>query len=205
MATIGITDFLARKFDVFDFEGKFKDSFGTPEKNMRMLVYGKPGNGKTEFCFQLAKYLCDFKRVYYNSFEQGISKTLQDAIIRNDMADKKGKIVFGDKDSFEDMMLYLKKRNSPSIVFIDSRDYLNLTGEQFRTLMHAFPKKAFIVICWENNGRPKSEHGKAIEFMCDIKVFVHNFIAKPRSRFGGNEDYVIWDKGTKRTTQPLLF
>ena len=74
MRSIGITEFLDRKFDTYPFDGQFKDTFGEPEKNFKMIVYGKPGNGKTEFGFQLTKYLAQFTRVYYNSFEQGISK-----------------------------------------------------------------------------------------------------------------------------------
>ncbi len=205
MKAIGIKAFLNKKFDVFDFEGKFLDSFGTPEKNARMIVYGSSGNGKTEFCIQLAKYLCNFGKVYYNSFEQGISKTLQDAILRNDLLEYEGKLLFGDKESYDEMTERLRKKSSPQIVFIDSRDYLNLTGEQFRTLMHNFPHKAFVVICWESNKKPKGEYAKAIEFMCDIKIRVSQFIAYPRSRFGGNEPYVIWDKGAKKQQQPNLF
>ena len=205
MKAIGIKAFLAKEFNVFDFEGKFLDSFGKTEKNMRIIVYGSSGNGKTEFSIQLAKYLCNFGQVYYNSFEQGISKTLQDAILRNDLLEHEGKLHFGDKESYGEMIERLNKKRSPQIIFIDSRDYLNLTADQFRALIHKFPTKAFVIICWESNGKPKGEYAKAIEFMCDIKIQVSKFIAYPRSRFGGNENYVIWDKGAKKQQQPNLF
>ena len=199
MRSIGITEFLERKFDTYPFDGQFKDTFGEPEKNFKMIVYGKPGNGKTEFGFQLTKYLAQFTRVYYNSFEQGISKTLQDAIIRNNMITVKGKVIFGDKDNFDDMIERLSSKNAPQVIVIDSRDYLNLTHQQFKILCEAHPRKAFIIICWESANKPKGEHAKAIEYMCDIKVRVLNFQAEPRSRFGGNKKYVIWDKMKKQT------
>ena len=42
--------------------------------------------------------------------------------------------------------------------------------------------------------------------MCDIKSYVENFrISKPRSRFGGNKEFVIWDNGKKTVKQPDLF
>ncbi len=196
--TIGIKEFLSKKFDTYKIDGKFLNTLGEPEKNFRMIIYGKSGNGKTEFAFQLAKYFASFAKVYYNSFEQGISKTLQDAILRNDMLSVSGRVVFGDKETFEDMKKRLRQKNSPQIVFIDSRDYLNLSKEQFKEITQENPRKAFVIISWEQDGKPKGEHAKAIEYMCDIKIYVKNFIAEPRSRFGGNEPYIIWDKGAAK-------
>lgn len=192
--SIGVTEFMNRKFDTYEFDNEWLRSFGIPEKNFRMIVYGHSGNGKTEFCLKLAKYLAGFTKVYYNSFEQGISKTLQDAIIRNNMEEVKGKLIFGDKETFAEMVTRLSKRASPRVVFIDSRDYINLTNEQFKMLTKKFSRKAFVIICWESAGKPKGEYAKAIEFMCDIKVNVRAFNAYPRSRFGGNEKFVIWDR-----------
>jgi hypothetical protein len=204
MRGISITDFLERTFDTLPFDGAWLDTFGEPERNFRMIVYGKPGNGKTEFCIQFAKYLSRFKKVYYNSFEQGISKTLQDALKRNKMHEVKGKIFFGDKEDFDMMMERLGGKNAPQIIFIDSRDYLGLTHQQYKLMVKAHPRKAFIIICWESCGKPKGEHAKAIEFMADIKVAVREFVAFPRSRFGGNQKFVIWDRKIKNGQQSLF-
>lgn len=205
MRAIGITEFLRIEFDTYPFTGHWLASFGEPEKNFRCIMYGKPGNGKTEFCIQLTKYLAGFTRVYFNSFEQGISKTLQDALRRNNMEEVAGRVVFGDKESFKEMKTRIGKRNSPNVVVIDSRDYMNLTTEQFKQLIDAFPRKAFILVCWEANGKPKGEYAKAIEFMCDIKIHVSRFVAHMRSRYGGNQDFIIWEAGARRTRQQLLF
>lgn len=191
---IGITDFLNRNFDTYEFTGRWKDSFSEPEKNFRMIVYGHPGNGKTEFCMQLAKQMAGFTRVLYNSIEQGISKSLQDALKRNKMEEVVGKVIFTDGEDFENMMARLSKPRSPQCVIIDSRDYMDLTTAQFKRMIEAFPKKSFIIVCWEANQKPKGEYGKAIEYMCDIKVHVRQFKAYPRCRYGGNVPYVIWDR-----------
>jgi len=193
MRAIGINEFLEKTFIVYPFAGKWYESFAEPEKNFRMLVFGKPGNGKTEFCIQLAKYLAQFTKVYYNSFEQGISKSLQDAIKRNNLGEVSGKIIFGDKETHEEMVQRLRNKNSPSVVIIDSRDYLNLTTREYIELVELFPRKAFVIICWESGGKPKGEYAKAIEFMVDIKVHVRQFKAYPRCRFGGNVPFVIWE------------
>jgi len=193
MRAIGIKEFLDRKFDVYPFEGKFFDSFGEPEKNAKFIIYGKPGNGKTEFCIQLTKYLSRWARVYFNSFEQGISKSLQDALVRNQIGEVNGKVIFGDKETVDEMHQRLAKKNSPRVVIIDSRDYMNMTTEQFKKLIERFKRKIFIVVCWESNQKPKGEYAKAIEFMCDVKIRVVNFEAIVRSRFGGNKNFVIWE------------
>lgn len=201
---IGISDFLAKQFDTFPFAGKWLDTFGEPEKNFKAIVYGKPGNGKTEFIMQLSKYLASFTRVHYNSFEQGISKTLQDALIRNDMMAVAGKIMFGNMETFDELMERLASKNAPQVVVIDSRDYMNLTTAQFKTMTERHPRKAFIIICWEAGGKPKGEYGKSIEYFCDIKVHVRDFVAYPRSRFGGNQKFIIWDRKPKAGSQLSL-
>jgi hypothetical protein len=90
----------------------------------------------------------------------------------------------------------LSNRNSPHFVFIDSRDYMNMTKDEYIGLVERFPHKSFIIICWEDAKQPKGTHAKAIEYMADIKVHVKRFKAYPRSRFGGNHVYTIWDKPT---------
>jgi hypothetical protein len=192
---IGINDFLAKKFDTLPFTGEWLASFGTPERNFKALIYGLPGNGKTDFAIKIAKMLAQLGlKVHYNSFEEGISCTLQEAVRRNNLQDVSGKIMFGHKETLEQLMARLKKRNSAQAVIIDSRDYMNLTTEQFKALKDAFPRKAFILICWEAGGKPKGEYAKSIEFMCDIKIRVWSYKAYPRSRFGGNKTFTIWDK-----------
>lgn len=192
MRAIGVRAFLDKAFDTFAFTGEWKESFGEPEKNFKMLLYGNSGHGKTEFSVRFAKYLTEFGKVSYISSEQGISKTLQDAIARNEMDEVSGKLMFTTGGNFEEMVEYIRKSRS-KVIFIDSLDYTKLTLEQFKILKTRFPKKAFVIIAWAKNDVPKSQHAKDIEFMCDIKSFVENFrITLPRSRFGGNKEFVIW-------------
>lgn len=190
---IGVNDFIDKKFKEYAFTGIMADTFGVPEQNFKMLIYGHPKNGKTELCIQLAKYFASFGKVYYNSYEQGISKTLQDALKRNNMKEVAGKVMFGSKERLDQMIASIK-RTKPRFIFIDSRDYMNLTDEHFKILIETFPRKAFILVCWEKGGLPKGEHAQNITYMVDITVQVKNFIAHPVSRFGGNNKYVIWNR-----------
>lgn len=204
MRAIGINDFLSRKFETYDFTGAWKDTFGLPERNMKVIIWGDPGNGKTEFCIQLAKYMAKFTKVYYNSFEQGICKTLQDALLRNDMMQVNGRVVFGDQETFEEMLDRLGTRNAPQVCIIDSRDYINLTTAQFKRLIDAHPRKCFVVVCWASGSKPRGEFAKQIAYMCDVKIQVQNFVAHPRSRFGGNKKFTIWNRAAKSGEQLKL-
>lgn len=205
MAVLGINEFTRKEYKTFAFADEWLASFGEPEKNFRALIYGEPGNGKTEFCIKLAKYMASFTKVYYNSYEQGFSKSLQDALKRNRMYEVNGKVIFANGESLEDMIERLGKRNSPSVVIIDSRDYMDLTNKQLQKLIDLFPHKSFIIICWEVAKKPAGAYAKKMLFMVDVKIRVKDFKAQFRSRFGGNEDFVIWDKGAKRNVEPDLF
>lgn len=201
MRSIGITEFMERKFVTYPFQGAWADTFGEPERNMKVIIWGDPGNGKTEFCIQLAKYMAGFTKVYYNSFEQGVCKTLQDALRRNKMQEVTGRVIFGDQETFEEMIQRLSNKNSPSVCIIDSRDYINLTTAQFKTLIDTFPRKCFILICWQSGGKPRGEYAKQIAYMCDVKIQVRDFAAYPRSRFGGNKKFIIWDRKPEAGSQ----
>lgn len=200
---IEIKEFYAKKFSTYDFTGEWFKHLGTPERNFKAIIYGNSGNGKTDYAIKFSKYLATLgAKVYYNSFEEGISCTLQEAIKRNELIDVAGKITFGDKETLDEMIVRLKKRSSANVVVIDSRDYMNLTTEQYKRLIDLFPRKAVVLLCWSSGGKPKGEYAKSIEYMCDIKIHVANFVAYPRSRFGGNEKYIIWNK-TARVGEQL--
>lgn len=141
---------------------------------------------------KLAKELSRFGKVYYNSIEQGESKSLQDVIKRVDLTDCTGKIVFGDRDTFDEMIEKLK-RNRATFIIIDSAHYINLTQHQYKTLNELFPRKGIIIISWEGaSGLPKGEHMKSVQYMVDIKCRVSKGIAKAQSRYGDTSPYLVF-------------
>lgn len=198
--TISVKELLQKQYITYDFNELWTDTLGKPERNFRMLVWGLPKNGKTTFCIQLAKYLTEFGKVYYNSTEQGEGKSLQD-VMKLCGADQVpgGKLMIGDRDTFEEMMEKLAKRNSPRFVFIDSLQYMYLTQDQYKRMIKKFPHKAFIIISWSGAGdNPKGEHAKAIRYMVDITCVVKNGMAHVQSRFGPTMPYQVFD-----TPRPL--
>jgi hypothetical protein len=74
---------------------------------------------------------------------------------------------------------------------------MKLTAQQYIKLVTLFPRKSFIIICWEQAGKPAGKFAKDIEYMVDIVVHVHDFKAKCRSRFGGGKEFTIWNRKAK--------
>ncbi len=190
--TLSMAAFIAKKYTKIEFVSEdFKRAFGEVEVGSRWLVYGESGNGKTEFCVQLAKELSYFGKVVYVSKEQSDKSSLQGCFIRNHMGERNGSITLLKDVTFEEMCEIVNRR-SIKVVIIDSLDYLKLNAAQYTDMHERFPKKLLVFVAWAEGKKPKTSLAKDVEYMADVKVRVNGFVAFPRSRYGGNEPYVIW-------------
>lgn len=197
--TFGFKALTEKKFDTYELSELWRTTLGRDgvERNFRMLVWGPSGGGKTTFVLHLCSELARHGKVYYNSIEQGEGKSLQAGLERcgelyRDI--KPGRLMFGDRDTFEEMVDKIKKMKA-AFVMVDSLQYMNLTVAQYKHLVRLFPRKSFIIISWEGAGKePKGEHAKAIRYMADIKTYVSDGIANCQSRFGATEPYVVFTK-----------
>mgnify|MGYP001047954919 FL=1 len=104
---------LTAKFEVAEFDGAFLASFGKPELRGAWIIYGGSGSGKTSFVMQVCKYLTRFRRVAYDSLEQGLSLSLQKAWERVGMEEVGNRIILLNKESLKDLRLRLAKKQSP--------------------------------------------------------------------------------------------
>lgn len=105
------------------------------------MIYGHPKNGKTSYTLQLVHELCKIGRVLYNSYEEGDSITLQQAMKRAKLDEVEPKqLLIGDRLNYRQMMERLRK-SSAKFVVIDSRDYMGLTFKQWTKLTTTFKKK----------------------------------------------------------------
>lgn len=180
-----------------NFEGKWKDSIGTPELTGTWLIWGNSANGKTRFALQLAKYLTNFRRVAYNSLEEGLSKSMKEAIIDTGL-DKN--FVLLDKEPVEELKIRLRKRKSPDVILIDSLQYTGLSYGQYKELRKEFPHKLFIFISHAEGNEPKGNVARSIKYDAFVKIPVIGYAAYPQSRYGGGEKYVVWQYGHERFT-----
>jgi hypothetical protein len=194
----GPKDMMEWKFNDIQLPEVWLNHLGEISEGFRMIIHGKSGHGKTEYVIQLVKMLAmHYGKVSLNNVEQGKSKTLKAAAIRNNVTEiPQGKFTLCDPSQrvFDVWFKKLSGKNTGRVIVLDSLDYMKLTVDQFKLLHEKFKHKSIIIVCWDD---PFDVHAKKIKYLCDIKVKVHNFKAKIVSRFGGNKTYTIWKNAHK--------
>lgn len=195
---------LTAKFEVAEFDGEFLASFGKPELRGAWLIYGGSGCGKTTFVMQVCKYLTRFRRVAYNSLEQGLSLSLQKTWERVGMQEVGNRIILLNKESLKDLRIRLQKKQSPDVIVIDSVHYLRrFNMDQYQNLRDEFPDKLFIFVSHEKGGLPKGGMAQNIRYDADIKIRVEGYKAFVTTRYEvpelgeGGTDFVIWEQGAQ--------
>lgn len=203
---IGIMAMLQKQYHSMELPEEWEDALGQISDPFSWLVFGLPKNGKTTFLLKFCQAMSLHYKVYYNSSEEGDSKTLQSAIIRAGFTEaNSGKFILGDRDTLPEMIEKLRK-NKAKIVVIDSRDYMKLSTDQYKKLVTLFPKKSFIIVCWEQSGKPLGKYAKDIEFMVDMVTHVSDHIATTNGRFGAQFKYDVWkEKPTRKRRLGGLF
>ncbi len=193
---------LAAQFETANFDGPFLASFGRPELRGVWIIWGGSGSGKTTFTLQLCKYLAGFRRVAYNSLEQGLSLSLQKAWERVEMADAGSNIILLNKEQLPELCERLDKRRSPEIIIIDSLQYLDgFNKRSFQKLKNDYPDKLFVFICHDKNGNPDGKLGMFIRYDAEIKIKVEGYKAFVTTRYEdsakgeGGADFIIWQQG----------
>lgn len=199
-----VADIEKKNFKTLPFEGEWKELIGTPEISGCWIIWGLSGNGKTRFALQLAKYMANFQRVYYNSLEEGVKLSFKKALNDNQMKAVGNRFGFH-SETLEQMRARLQQKRSPNIIFIDSLQYLNPSKEDVRQLMKDFPSKLFIFISHAQGLQPKGEVADEVRYHSDVKIRVHQFLASPAetTRYGGYKPYTIWEEGYRNATIKL--
>lgn len=195
-------DVVAARFDVAPFDGPWLASIGRPELHGSWLIYGTSGSGKTTFALMLAKYLSRFRRVAYDTLEQGLSLSFQNAWNRVGMAEAGGAIFALDKETVPELRERLGKRRSPDIVFIDSLTCLpDFTRRTYMNLLADFPRKLFVFLAHERKGIPDPAVADTVLRLSEVKMHMVGYRACITSRYAipelgeGTEDFIVWEQG----------
>jgi hypothetical protein len=183
------------KFNGLAFDGKWLDAFGKPERRHSWFIYGRTTSGKTTFNMQLAKYLSSFGRVIYDSLEEGLSASMQEAYNRVGMT--RGNKVILIEESIDDLIIRLKKPKSPNIAIIDSVRYTRLNWIRYKEFCAMFPNKLFIWIAHARGKEPKGALAEDIMYDSFVKIYTEGYRAFISSRFssGGESTIDIWPEG----------
>ncbi|WP_025843368.1 ATP-binding protein [Porphyromonas gingivicanis] len=191
---------LSAKFTLANFEGEWLRHLGRPALNGIWFVFGKSGSGKTTYCLQLAKYLTQFvKRIGYNSLEQGLSPSMQQAWRKAGLEECGRRIMLIERESLEELEERLKKKQSPDVIFIDSVLYLANPAREIIALRHKFPTKLFIILGQERNSDVWDAKQMKIKHDADIKIRLVGGVARCETRYStadgyGGADFVAYEK-----------
>lgn len=196
------TEILNMHIPSLDFTGDWEASLGKPAKTGTWIIWGSPGNGKTSFVMQLAKYLCRFDKVIYDSLEEGTGLSVQKSMLRHGMREVSRRFLVLDRERIEQLTERLSKRKSPGIVIIDSLQYSGLTYRGYQQLKERFCNKLLIFVSHAEGQHPGGRVARAVEYDADVKIMVEGFRASCKSRFLDKPGvpFTIWEEGAAKYT-----
>lgn len=194
------TDIVKMKIPSFAFTGAWQASLGNPAKTGTWIIWGASGNGKTSFVMQLAKYLCRFDKVIYDSLEEGTGLSVQKSMLRHGMEEVSRRFVVLDREGVEQLSERLSRRKSPGICIIDSLQYSGLTYNGYKQMKEKFRNKLLIFVSHAQGMHPEGRVGGKIEYDADVKVMVEGFRASCKSRFmdAPGVPFTIWEEGAAK-------
>jgi hypothetical protein len=178
------------KFKTLEFKWEWKEAIGSPELAGSWFIYGPPKNGKTSFAMLLSKYLAGFRRVAYNSIEEGFSLSIKLALKRVNMVEVGGRLVLIKKE-FDELKEYLSRHKSPDIIVIDSIQFMELAFKEYKEIKALFPHKLFIYVSHVEGNQPEGLTARKILRDSGVVFRIDRFKAFPTSRYGGGEPVVI--------------
>lgn len=186
---ISSSDLANMHYDILGFTGRWFQFFGEPSLNFHSIIYGLPGEGKSTFAIQFAKYLAEqIGNVVYISGEEGFAKTFRDKFINNDSISDY--LYVADLRTYDDIVnnIPVDKYN---FIFIDSLDNMRIDAEKMKKIRERYKDSALITIS-QSTKDGKVRGSQELVHDCDISVFVQNGVAKTeKNRF--KEKWMIYE------------
>lgn len=193
---IGLKQLFQKQYETLEgLPEVMKRSFGELVANFIMIVWAQSGSGKSNFIYQLLAAIMHYGNVLYISLEEGTERSAQMIALRHlNEVSHSGKILFADHEmTYEEAVIYLRRKKSPRFVVVDSVQYWNINYAKYRELKALFPKKGFLFISHATGKNPDGKTADKIRYDAGVKVRVEGFVAFPVSRYGGNKPYIVWE------------
>ena len=181
----------------FDFDGPWLRAFGRPARTGTWIIWGASGNGKSYFVMQLAKYLCRWCKVAYDSLEESTGLSLQNRLRSEHMEEVNRRFLILDREPMDALSERLKRRRSPDVVIVDSFQYSGLSYDGYKHMKEEHGNKLLIFVSHSEGQNPSGRTAKRVMFDADVKIRVEGYRAVCKGRFvtePGNH-YTIWQEG----------
>ena len=185
------------RYDNYEFDGKWLDLVGKPAKKFHMMVYGRPKQGKSYFCFDLAQYLSNFGKVLYIAAEEGFSATLQKKL--EDMGGDNDNLDFANFRDYDTIKNALPGHDYRFVV-IDSVNYIRIEPEQIEELKADNPRMALITV-QQATKDGKFRGSQQFAHNCDIIIEVIQGVAHSTGRFAPPSEMAIF-VAPEKTNKP---
>ncbi|EKT4520719.1 ATP-binding protein [Flavobacterium psychrophilum] len=180
------------------FTWKWYDAFKQPQDKGVWFVWGGSGSGKSTFVMMLCKEMALLKhKVFFNLLEEETDDT--DFIERVDMLEMNDveDCFLAKTYNYDEMIIYLKRKNSAKVVVIDSATYFFESFEQYQNFKKMFRDKIIIITGHARGNNPKFELEDRIKFDAKMKIFVNGYLALCKGRTIGPNGgrFIIWQEG----------
>jgi uridine kinase len=188
--------------ELIQFVGKFLEAFGNPQNRGVWFIWGGSGSGKSTFVMMLVKALAMLGyKTLYNLLEEETddSDYINRTVLLNMNEIPKGNFLTA-AYNYDDLVTYLKKRNAPKVVVIDSLTYFKIDFEKYLKLKRQFKSTIFIIVGHAEGKRPRTKFEEDVMYDAKMKIFVDGYQALCKGRTIGKNGgiYTIWDEGYQK-------
>lgn len=196
--TLSAKQVLSIKYETVRLGGGWDDCVGPVELRGVWFVWGNSGNGKTSAVLSLCRELAAFGRVLYNSREEGVGLSMQNALRRFNAGDL-GSAFQLSCLTIDELTEKLSQRRSPKFVVIDSFQFMGFNYRRFRAFCERFPGKLLIFVSRAYGRQPEGRAAVSAMFDADCKIWVEGYKAVSKGRFiGETGEAVIWEEGARK-------
>jgi archaellum biogenesis ATPase FlaH len=183
------------------FTGEWFEAFRNPQNRGIWFVWGGSGSGKSTFLMQMAYEFAKSEKVLYNLLEEEPDDS--DYVERTELC-KMNEVESNFHTAsytLEQLELYMSKRNSAKVIFIDSLPYFLKKEEEYKLFKKKWAKKKIIIFSGHAKGKnPRTEFQETVMFDAKMKIYVSGYLATSKGRtFGPNGGtFIIWKEGYQK-------
>ncbi len=130
--------------DIYPFDGRYGDFLGHLSVSFEMAVHGRPGMGKSVFCYRFAKHLADkYGRVLYIASEEGLGRTTEQKL--EELNCKSPNLDLSNCRDLETIFANVKKGDY-KFIFLDSLKHLGIDYAAYLELRNHYSNEAIISV-----------------------------------------------------------